>query len=385
MKNKKKIVLLAFSIMFMNGVVNNLRGQVGPYIMNDFGLNYSRLGFLLSFISIGAMLVFFISGKLIEKFGLIKIIFYGIIYNIFALTTVYLSINYYTLLPAFFLVGSGITILNISSVNLISISYSEKRGKMINLLHLFYGVGGIIAPYFVTLVLNIGFGWNYSFLFSIILLIIIFFEFNSTSIPQMEAGSENSMKKTSELLKDKKVILFSLIIFLQVGVEFSIVTWLAPFLKDVQSRSDLAVSFYVSMFFITFTIGRLLASNFVERVGYYNYLIYSGGIAALFISTALIGGYNLTILIPLAGLFLAGQVPTLQAAILDTFGNSGIKVVGFSQTAGMIGLTVLSNWTVGFINDFIAIEAGFAFLVLILITAMIITYYLKKITQKEAV
>lgn len=381
MKNKKKIVILAFTIMFMNGVVNNLRGQVGPYIMNDFGLNYSRLGFLLSFISIGAMLVFFISGKLIEKFGLIKLLFYGVLLNIFALTTVYLSINYYTLIPAFFLVGTGITLLNIISVNLISLSYSQKRGKMINLLHLFYGVGGIIAPYFVTLVLNIGFSWNYSFLFSIGLLLIIFFQFKTTKIPVMEASSRKKIKKTSELLKDIKVILFSTIIFLQVGVEFSIVTWLAPFLKDIQSRSDYMVSFYISLFFITFTIGRLLASNFVEKVGYYNYLIYSGIIAALLIITALIGGYNLTILIPLSGLFLAGQVPTLQAAILDTFGSSGIKVVGFSQTAGMIGLTVLSNWTVGLINDLIAIEAGFAFLVLILGVAILITYYLKVITQ----
>lgn len=381
MKNKKKIVILAFTIMFMNGVVNNLRGQVGPYIMNDFGLNYSRLGFLLSFISIGAMLVFFISGKLIEKFGLIKLLFYGVLLNIFALTTVYLSINYYTLIPAFFLVGTGITLLNIISVNLISLSYSQKRGKMINLLHLFYGVGGIIAPYFVTLVLNIGFSWNYSFLFSIGLLLIIFFQFKTTKIPVMEASSRKKIKKTSELLKDIKVILFSTIIFLQVGVEFSIVTWLAPFLKDIQSRSDYMVSFYISLFFITFTIGRLLASNFVEKVGYYNYLIYSGIIAALLITTALIGGYNLTILIPLSGLFLAGQVPTLQAAILDTFGSSGIKVVGFSQTAGMIGLTVLSNWTVGLINDLIAIEAGFAFLVLILGVAILITYYLKVITQ----
>jgi hypothetical protein len=56
-KNKKKIIILAFTIMFMNGVVNNIRGQVGPYIMDDFGLNYSRLGFLLSFISIGSMCI----------------------------------------------------------------------------------------------------------------------------------------------------------------------------------------------------------------------------------------------------------------------------------------------------------------------------------------
>ncbi|RCW61084.1 sugar MFS transporter [Halanaerobium sp. ST460_2HS_T2] len=382
-KNKKRIIILAFTIMFMNGVVNNIRGQVGPYIMDDFGLNYSRLGFLLSFISIGSMLIFFSSGKLIEKFGLIKLLFYGVVYNTLALAGVYASFNYYTLLTAFFFLGTGITLLNIVAVNLTSISYSEKRGKMINLLHLFYGAGGIIAPYFVTSILKLGFSWNYSFLFSIILLVIIFFEFNSASLPEIESSGKKVMKSTSELLKDKKVILFSLIIFFQVGVEFSIVTWLAPFLRDAQSRSDLTVSFYLSLFFICFTAGRFLASIIVEKIGYYNFLIITGGAAASLISLALIGGYNFTILIPISGLFLAGQVPTLQAAILDSFDSSGIKVVGFAQTAGMIGLTVLSNWVVGFINDFIAIEAGFVFLVIILAAALILSYYLKKLNQKK--
>lgn len=82
----------------------------------------------------------------------------------------------------------------------------------------------------------------------------------------MDIEGKKIMRKTSELLKDKKVILFSLIVFFQVGVEFSIVTWLAPFLRDVQSRSDLIVSFYLSFFFICFTVGRFLASIIVERL-----------------------------------------------------------------------------------------------------------------------
>jgi len=381
-KNKKKIIILAFTIMFMIGVINNIRGQVGPYIMDDFGLNYSRLGFLFSFISIGSMLVYFISGKLFEKFGLLKILFYGIIHNIVALTIVFLSADYYILIFGLFLVGAGVTILSISAINLTSISYTKKRGKMINLLHLFYGAGGIIAPYFVTSVLKLGFSWNYSFLFAIILLIIIFLEFNSASIPSIESSGKKVMKSTSELFKDKKVLMFSLIVFFQVGVEFSIVTWLAPFLRDTQSRSDLTVSFYLSLFFICFTAGRFLASIIVEKVGYYNLLIVTGGLSAFLILLALIGGYKFTILIPFSGLFLAGQVPTIQAVILDSFGSSGIKVVGFAQTAGMIGLTVISNWLVGFINDFIAIKAGFAFLIIILIAALAISYYLKKLDQK---
>jgi fucose permease len=384
-KNKQRLMILAFTIMMMNGVVNNLRAQVGPYIIEDYALNYSRLGILLSFISMGAMILYFLSGKLIEKFGLIKLLFYGMIYNTVALIAIYLSTNYYMLTVSFFLLGSGLTLLNIVSVNLISISYSKNRGKMINLLHLFYGLGGIIAPYFVTLVLKIGFSWAHSFLFSIILLVIIFIEFKTAAIPEIEASKNQAMKSTGELLKDIKVILFSLIVFLQIGVEFSIVTWLAPFLKDVEGRTDLEISFYISLFFITFTIGRLLASFMVEKVGYFNFIIFTAGAAAILIAVALIGGRTFTILIPLSGIFLAAQVPTAQAAILDSFDSSGIKVVGFAQTAGMIGSTVLASWIIGFVNDFISLKAGFFILIIALIADLIITYYLKYITNKTAV
>lgn len=381
-KNKQRLIILAFTMMLTHGIINNLRGQVGPYIINDLKLNYSQLGFLLSFISIGAMSIFFLSGKIIEKYGLYKLLSYGLIHTTAALLSVHYAQNYYSLIFSLFLLGSGLTIINIIAVNITSITYSEKRGKMINLLHLFYGVGGIIAPYFVTFVLKSGFKWSYSFLFSIIFIIFIFFELKKVKIPKIEASSKKLMRTTKDLLTDKKVILFSSIIFLQIGVEFSLVTWLAPFLKDVQGRTDLFISFYLSLFFISFTLGRLAASFIVEKIGYYDFLLISGVISIILISTALIGGPAYTILIPLSGLFLAVQVPTLQALILDTFAESGIKVVGFAQTAGMIGLTVISNWVVGFINDLIGLKAGFSFLVLILIISVILTYYLKKTTKK---
>lgn len=383
-KNKKRLMILAFTLMLMNGVVNNLRAQVGPYILQDYQLNYSKLGILLSFLSIGAMILYFISGRLIEKFGLIKMLFFGIIYNFIALLAVHFSVNYYSLAFAFFMVGSGLTLLNIVSVNLISITYSKKRGKMINLLHLFYGLGGIMAPYFVSSIMRLGFDWSYSFLFSIILLVIIFIEFKTSIIPEIETGKSALMRSTKELLQDKKVILFSLIVFFQIGVEFSIITWLAPFLKDVEARSNFEISFYISLFFITFTIGRLIASFVVEKFGYYNFLIFTEAGAGVLITLALIFGRPLTILIPLSGIFMAAQVPTTQAAILDSFGSSGIKVVGFAQTAGMLSSTVLASWLIGFVNDLIGLKAGFIIVIVVLFLAAVMTYYLKQVTKLEA-
>src|SRR6056297_3658814 len=191
--NKTRIMFLAFTSMLMIGIVNNLRGQIGPLIMDDFVLNYSQLGFLFSFLSIGAIIVFFLSGKLIEKFGLLKILLYGLFHTAISLLAVYFSSNYYYLLISFFLVSMGLTLLNIVSVTIISLSFSHKRGKMINLLHLFYGLGGIVSPYFVSLVLKMGFSWAHSFLFSLVLIIIIIIQLISSSLPEIRATKEKSI------------------------------------------------------------------------------------------------------------------------------------------------------------------------------------------------
>lgn len=382
LNNKRKLMMLAFTLMLMIGVVNNLRGQVGPLIMDDFSLNYSQLGFLLSFLSLGAVIIFFLSGKLIEKFGLIKILIYGLLHTGVSLGAVYLSPGYYYLLISFFFVSMGLTLLNIVSVTIISLSFSNTRGKMINLLHLFYGLGGIIAPYFVTLVLKGGFSWAHSFLFSTVLIIIIFTQFKISKLPETRA-SKNDLKvrSTKELLQDKAVILFSLLVFIQVGVEFSMVTWLAPFLKDVQARPEIVISFYLSLFFISFTFGRLLASFVVEKLGYYNFLIYTQIAAVIVIATAVIGGESLTFLFSLSGIFLAVQVPTSQAAILDSFGESGIKVVGFAQTAGTLGAAFLSNWVVGFINDLFGVSSSFLVIIFLIFILFGITIYLKRLVK----
>jgi len=380
--NKRRLMMLAFTLMLMIGVVNNLRGQVGPLIMDDFSLNYSQLGFLLSFLSLGAVIVFFLSGKLIEKFGLIKILIYGLIHTGISLGAVYLSPGYYYLLISFFFVSMGLTLLNIVSVTIISLSFSNTRGKMINLLHLFYGLGGIIAPYFVTLVLKGGFSWAHSFLFSTILIIIIFTQFKASKLPETRASKKDlKVRSTKELLQDKAVILFSLLVFIQVGVEFSMVTWLAPFLKDVQARPEIVISFYLSLFFISFTFGRLLASFVVEKLGYYNFMIYTQIAAVIVIGGAIIGGESLTFLFSLSGIFLAVQVPTSQAAILDSFGESGIKVVGFAQTAGTLGAAFLSNWVVGFINDLFGVSSAFLVIIFLIFILFGITIYLKRLVN----
>ncbi|MFW5794773.1 MAG: MFS transporter [Bacillota bacterium] len=383
LSNKIKIMIMSFTSMLMIGIVNNLRGQIGPLIMDDFALNYSQLGFLFSFLSIGAIIIFFLSGKMIEKYGLINIFLYGLVHTAVSLLAVYLSSGYYYLLISFFSISMGLTLLNIVSVTVISMSFSQRRGKMINLLHLFYGLGGIISPYFVTLILKMGFSWAHSFLFSLIFIVIIIIQYKSSRLPEFEASKSQSMLSTKKLLKNKAVILFSLLVFLQVGVEFSLVTWLAPFLKDVQFRTEIVISFFLSLFFISFTFGRLLASIIIEKVNYYDFLIYTQIGGALVILAALLVGRPLTILLSLSGLFFAVQVPTSQAIILDIFGSSGIKVVGFTQTAGTMGAAFLSNWIIGFTNDLFGVESSFVIVIILLLSLVVITIYLKEITKGD--
>lgn len=382
--NKKRLILMTFIMMLTIGIINNIRGQIGPLIINDFDLNYSRLGFIFSFLSIGSMFTSFFIGKLVEKFGFINLITYGIIHNFISIILIYLANSYYTLLLAFLMLGIGIPIITVSALNIISISFSDKKGKMINFMQGFYGLGGVLAPYIVSVVVKADLRWAYSYFFILFLYLIILFLFKITSVPEMEIKEKKEISKTSELLTNKKVILFSLIYFIQVGVEFGVITWMAPYLKDVLLKSEIVVSIYISSFFILFTLGRLAASFIIEKIGYFNFLMLTSGCTTLLITLTLLNGTKLSFLLSLTGIFISVQIPTLQALILDSFDQNGVKVLGFAQTAGMLGATILSNWVIGAVNDILSIESGFWFLIIILSIVIILIYYLKNIIYQNS-
>ena len=376
---RHKLIALTFGLVFVFGLIINLRGQVGPLIQEDYQLSYGQFGFALSFLSLGGVLFNLLGGLLIERFGLKKILLSGLL-TVIAGTSILNYINTYLLLIlVMILLGIGITLINLTATSLISVLSQQSKGKMMNYFHFFFGLGGVLAPIYADFIMNLNFTWERTYFFTGIISLVLLVISLKSSFPIKKKPAKKSLEMASTLIKDSRVILFFIIFLFYCGAELGAGSWLSLYLNDVQNRSQEEIRFYLSLFFICFTFGRLLAGKLVEKLGYVLWIILSTGSAILLILAAIVGPESWAILFSISGLAFAGIFPTLQAIMFEEFEKEVIPtVLGITLTAASIGFMVFGDWGIGYFNNLVGIEIGYGIIVIYLLFFLLtFLFYLK--------
>lgn len=376
-RNHKLLVVLAFGMILTFGILMNLRGTVNPLIREDYDISYSQLGLILMFFSGGSILATSSSGLLIEKFSLKQVLWAGLLVGGGGLIAISYTTDYYWLILVMFIVGTGLGVLNISANSLASQIFTTNKGRKMNIFHLFFGVGSFIAPVYAAQLFKLDLAWEATYSWGIILLVAIFLFSLSCKFPAEDSEDDSSDIAVTELLTDTRVILFVVMFLCHVGTELGISSWLGVYLDDVYNKSKVEISFYLSTFFALFTIGRLLASIIVERIGYLRLVMFSSAGALVSIVLGLVGPESFAIVLSVSGLFLAVNFPTMQAAMFEIFDENVSAILGLTLTAGGIGNVILANWFTGLLNDLLGIGLGFGIFIIYLLGLLGAAYYLK--------
>jgi len=128
--------------------------------------------------------------------------------------------------------------------------------------HLFYGIGASIGPTFSSYVLKLGYKWSYIYLFfiffifiSILILIVIKFPKVDKPIKQ----DEKLLSNFKSLVKDKKLWIFIFLLGFCISIEMGVGSWIANYLIFAKGLVVEKSSFYLTLFFIFFTFGRLVS------------------------------------------------------------------------------------------------------------------------------
>lgn len=376
---KRKLFFLAFSLILSFGIIVNLRGQVGPLIQDYYQLTYTQFGFALSFFSIGGIFFNILAGILIDRVGLKKVILNALLLTIVGLIIVYIGDTYLFLVIAMIVMGTGATVLNLSATSLVSRISIQDKGRAMNFFHFFFGLGGIIAPVYANKVLNLGFNWKFTYLFLGILLFFLIIVSISSAFPRVDKENSKNTKKLKEVIKDTRVLLFVLMFLFYCGAELGVSSWLSLYLNNVQQRSQQEISFYLSFFFFCFTFGRLAASYFVEKVGYFKWIFIAVSTAVFFILSGMLGPDSMAFMFSLTGLSLAGIFPTLQAIMFSIFKPTSMStILGATLTAASTGFMIFGDWIVGWVNDLVGIRLGFGIVIIYLLVFFSLFIYLKR-------
>jgi fucose permease len=169
----------------------------------------------------------------------------------------------------------------------VAANFSE---RVMQWLHAFWGVGITIGPLLMTIGLTTLNTWRFGYrvvgTFQIGLAICFVLTIAMWNRHKTAASTEIEKKLTDyktplgETLRQPRVWLSMLLFFMYVGAEGGLGTWTYTLLTESRGVDVTLAGFFAGSYWFTFTIGRIVAGMFANRVGV-NRLVLGGLIGAL--------------------------------------------------------------------------------------------------------
>lgn len=347
------VIAIAYALPM--GVLNVAWGQIST----DLNQPYDRLGILLSAALIGRVSMTLFGGQVLGRLGLWRCMMIGLSGMTLGFLAYFSATSWEALLFAALIAALGNGVMDIG---LTLVIVSRYRAGTLNWMHATFGVGLIIGPLLLTYVTDMGWGWRAAYLPPMVL---VAFTLIATVLTRQEwvlpatrdaNGVEN--KRGAPVLatiSHPTVWLWVIMAFVYGGIEVGV----GQLSKDmlVNERGVLAetASSWISLYWLSFTIGRMLTS-FLMR--YPPHLLMRGyaigtaaGAAILLIPSSAAALIGLLVM----GLCMAGFFPTQLAMLPARVGHDHApNALGFTISSVSAGLTVLPG-----LGASLAVQSGF--------------------------
>ncbi len=233
---------------------------------------------------------------------------------------------------------------NAMCLDYVAIAYPSAKAQSTSLFHFFFGLGAIVSPILIEAI-NMALPlWNAAFIAFLpvpLVCSLLLFRMDTVSL------SENTRAKISFDAPTLLVIaLFALASALYVGAETTVYGWLPVYWVAIAEESSILPGFAVSVFWITFSLGRLVGGPLVSKIGDERYVI-SVIVAALVLALAwAYGGHNPPVVlfcVAMAGLLLSCIFPTLLVAFDRALPGVSATVSGLFLFFGTLSAAVFPS------------------------------------------
>ncbi len=345
-----------------------------PSVKEELGINKATLGIAIFFLSLGVFTIFPIASKIINRIGVGRATFVGLILSCIAALFPLLAPGFLSLAIALFLFGATNGFTDISMNTLVTEIEKEDRQKFMSASHGFFSLGGVLAglgSFLIPVLDNRGL----HMLLAVLLVLAVNFMFYRRYHKVIAAPIE---KEGFSFRNFKPLMLLGVVSFVVMGSEGAIVDWSGLFLKEVSLAPAAIWGAGFLGFQVFMTLGRFLGDAISSRIG-------SVKIVALGSVIAIIG-YLLVLTtemyLAIAGFALTGLGFSVIVPELFRIGGN-VKGVESSQGVAFIAGTGYSGFLVGpvilgFIAEQFSLSLSFISLMICSVAVLGATFLLKR-------
>ena len=332
------LIIISFIAFISLGLPDGLLGVAWPGIRDYFNLPVDALGIILIFGTSGYMLSSFLSGVLMRRLGIGRLLSMSCAATASSLFVYASTSNWWIFVIFAAISGLGAGAID-AGINTYVAKYHSSR--MMQWLHASFGVGITSGPVIMTLGISLNSRWQSGYLvvsIAIAILSAVFFVTKSMWFGITVNGSEEHHAETDatlfETLKTIPAQLSMLTFFLYTGVELGLGMWTYLLLTESRGVAPEVAGFVTGSYWGMFTVGRIFAGWYAKKIDVRK-LIYLSISLALFGVALLLADSSqiITILgVTLAGFAIAPIFPGLV--------SSTTSRVGFRHQANTIGMQI---------------------------------------------
>jgi fucose permease len=354
---RRAVVLSAASFGILGGCLT-LPGTLLPLLVERFGIRLVEAGSMLALQPVGYLLAVTVAGRLIEGYGMRPVLAAGMLTSAAGFAGFGLISGWTGGASMMLIGGLGFGVMEVGTNTLLIVAGGERRSNLLNLAHLFFGVGSFITPVLAAHAVAAGVSWRITFLVAGAATAAVaagwaLFDVQDVAAVRPAGGSARTA------LRSPSALLLAAMLGAYVGTETGIGAWLTKYMVTVRQVTLIYAGNTLSTYWLGLAAGRLALSVLSHRTREEVLLVVLTLVAAIAMCGVLMAERPLAVVIcaALTGLGFSGIFPAVIALggrshPHDTAGVTSVMIAG----AGLGG--ILIPWGMSAVADAVGLIAG---------------------------
>lgn len=361
------------SLFFMWGFITCLNDILIPYLKLLFDLSYTQ-AMLIQFCFFSAYFVVSVpAGMLVSRIGYKAGIVTGLLIagaGCLLFVPAAAMHVYGMFLFALFILAAGITILQVAANPYVSVlGKPETASSRLTMTQAFNSLGTTVAPFFGAWLIFGGMNTpepvpgavtestvQFPYLILAASLVVMAIIFAWLKLPAMgKKDTSQALPLGGEAWKQRHLVLGALGIFVYVGAEVGIGSFLAIYLSmpEIGGMSTAAASHYISLYFLGAMIGRFIGAAVMQKFNPGKVLAFNAVMAVLLLALTMLSSGK----VAMWSLLLVGLCNSIMFPTIFSLGIAGLKQYT-SQGSGILCLAIVGGAILPLLQGMLADQIG---------------------------